>query len=365
MKLTGILLMLLVSISGFAQQVKSLAFKEEIFDFGTVSEQGGPVSHEFVFTNMSGRPVKILSVQASCGCTTPGWSKEPVAPSKTGFVQASFNPQGRPGHFDKTLTVTTDLESNQIVLRIKGQVEAPAKAQPVAAAVSTGNYDVAKGNLKFRSSIFNMDKVFIRDEFVVKEFPFVNDGAKAIVVTAKPVSPAYIKVEVIPSTIPAGEKGKIRIGYNGKMLNQYGYHSDHIEITTDDELEPVKSFSVGATVEDYFPQQSPEEIAKGPRLIVSNSIDFGRIKPNAETVREIQFTNAGKKELTIKAVQGNCNCLSAAASKNTLKPGETSSIRVSFNPQDRSGSAKKLLTIYSNDPQGPVQRVELNAYIEN
>jgi hypothetical protein len=73
-----------------AQQVRAITFREDIFDFGNVSEQGGPVTHEFVFTNNSGRPVKVLSVQASCGCTTPGWSKEVVAPGKTGFIQASL-----------------------------------------------------------------------------------------------------------------------------------------------------------------------------------------------------------------------------------------------------------------------------------
>src|SRR3954462_8253240 len=88
---------------GFSQQAKQLQFKEEIFDFGKVVEDKGPVTHEFVFTNNSSRPVKVLTVQASCGCTTPGWSKEAVEPGKTGFIQASYNPKGRPGFFNKSL----------------------------------------------------------------------------------------------------------------------------------------------------------------------------------------------------------------------------------------------------------------------
>src|SRR5690242_6831547 len=90
--------------TALAQQGKPIEFREEIFDFGTIAEEGGPVQHEFVFTNNSGRPVKILGVQASCGCTTPAWSQEPVAAGKTGFVQASYNPKGRPGYFNKTLS---------------------------------------------------------------------------------------------------------------------------------------------------------------------------------------------------------------------------------------------------------------------
>jgi hypothetical protein len=112
----------LIALNAFSQQSKPLQFREEAFDFGTVKEDGGPAVHEFVFTNNSGRHIKILTVQASCGCTTPDWSKEPIAPGKTGFIQASYNPKGRPGYFNKTLTVTTDLDASPIMLQIKGTV---------------------------------------------------------------------------------------------------------------------------------------------------------------------------------------------------------------------------------------------------
>jgi hypothetical protein len=363
-KWMGAFVMVLVTIFSFGQQVKSLSFKEEVFDFGTITEQGGPVTHEFTFTNNAARPVKILTVQPSCGCTTPSWTKEPIAPTKTGSITASFNPAGRPGHFDKTLTVTTDLEAGPVVLRIKGDVEVPGKQVNDKPTVSAG-YEVANGNWKLRNTILNMEKVFVKDEFTVREFPFFNGGSKPITVSGKAVSPAYIKVDVVPATLAPGAKGVIKVGYNGKMVNRYGFQSDDIEITTDDEVAPVKSFHIWATLEDYFPQLSPEELSMAPRLVVNQTLDFGRIKPNTETVREIQFSNTGKKELTIKSVQGNCNCLGVAATKFHLKPGETSSIRIAFNPEDRSGSHTKMVTIYSNDPQGPVQRITLSAYVDN
>ena len=59
-------------------------------------------------------------MQASCGCTTPDWSKEPIAPGKKGFVKASYNPAGRPGNFNKSVTVTSNQGTQ--VLYIKGQV---------------------------------------------------------------------------------------------------------------------------------------------------------------------------------------------------------------------------------------------------
>src|SRR5687767_9530205 len=159
--------------AAIAQQAKQLTFREETHDFGAIDEQKGPVTHEFVFTNNSPRPVKILKVRASCGCTTPGWSKDVVPPGKQGFIQASYDPKGRPGFFSKSLTVTTDLEANPVILQIKGQVTNDEK--PVAS-----DYPVAKGNLRLKTASFNMGRVFLKDEYVVREFPVFNSGKEAI-----------------------------------------------------------------------------------------------------------------------------------------------------------------------------------------
>ncbi len=350
--------LLIVSANLQAQQVRAITFREDVFDFGNVAEQGGPVTHEFVFTNNSGRPVKILSVQASCGCTTPGWSKEVVAPSKTGFVQASFNPQGRPGYFNKTLTVTTDYDTNPIVLQIRGEVESTGK-------VSETEYQVANGNWKLRTQVFNMGKVLIKDEPTLREFPFVNGGEKPVSFGGKIVAPAYIKVDVQPATVAPGQKGSVRISYDGELKNKYGFQSDNIEITTDDEANPVKTFSVYATLEDYFPPLSVDELSKAPRLSIGNTVDFGRVKSTGQSTREIQFTNVGKNDLSIKSLQGNCTCVAVGASKYSLKPGETGTLRLTFDPGERTGTLTKAVTIYSNDPQAPVQRVTLSAYVEN
>lgn len=342
-----------------AQQAKQLQFKEETYDFGSVAEENGPVTHDFIFTNNGSRPVKILTVQASCGCTTPDWTKEPVVPGKTGFIKASYNPKGRPGYFNKSLTVTTDLEPNPIILQIKGQVSNEAKPD-------ANDFAVTNGSLKFKQSAFNMGKVFLKDEYVVRDFQVFNASSKPVSFTGNFVSPKYIKVDVEPKILPAGEKGVVRISYNGKVKNQYGFQSDNVELHTDDEVSPVKSFSVYATLEDHFPMLTPEESAKAPQLhLNSYALDFGRLKPNTAVIREVQFTNTGKKELNVRALQGNCTCVTATASKTSIKPGDTSTIKITFNPQDRPGTQQKAVTVYSNDPKNPVQRITFTAFIEN
>ena len=79
-------------------------------------------------------------MQASCGCTTPTWSKEPIKPGAQGSVTAIYNSKGRPGNFNKAVTVTSNAKTAQKVLFIKGNVEAAAAAEsamPVKQDVAT------------------------------------------------------------------------------------------------------------------------------------------------------------------------------------------------------------------------------------
>jgi hypothetical protein len=64
----------------------------------------------------------INRVQASCGCTTPTWTKEPIEPGKSGSIVVTYNPLGRPGIFVKTITVYSNATDEQTVLIIKGDV---------------------------------------------------------------------------------------------------------------------------------------------------------------------------------------------------------------------------------------------------
>ena len=136
-----LILMVFLVIGGvdtFAQVAKPLQFREESFDFGEIAEKAGPVTHQFEFTNLSNRPVKIFNVKPSCGCTTPEWTKEPVAPGKTGIIKASYGTQGRPGHFEKTMTVFTNAGTKMV--SFKGNVEkAPESSVPQNSSVMRTN----------------------------------------------------------------------------------------------------------------------------------------------------------------------------------------------------------------------------------
>jgi hypothetical protein len=93
------------------------------YDFGTIKEDGGPKTAVFKIFNGSDEFINIVSVPKVCGCTEPNWTKEPIAPGKTGEITATYNPKGRPGGFSKVLTATINT-GEKFKLYFKGTVEA-------------------------------------------------------------------------------------------------------------------------------------------------------------------------------------------------------------------------------------------------
>jgi hypothetical protein len=340
-----------------AQQAEPLLFRDKVHDFGDITEQGGNAEFEFNFVNNSGRTIKIIGVQASCGCTTPGWSKDPIPQGSTGFVKASFDPRGRPGYFNKSLTVATDLEGGPVVLQIKGQVM--SKVGVIAAI----DYPVEKGSLRFRSNSFNLEKVFINTPPASRDFPVYNAGDKTIHFN-KVNGPAYIRIET-PKELGVHAKGVVRIIYNARLRGQFGFASDSIEIGTDDENQPTKSFSVYATIEEFFPTLTKDELSVAPVFSLQTAeLDFGRLHQGNTVDREIAIKNPGKKELIIRAIQENCSCVKAVIDPLRIKAGGFAKIKISLNTEGRTGIQQKAVTVYTNDPINPVQRVTITAYVD-
>lgn len=103
-----------------ASNLAVFGWESAIHDFGKI-KQGVPVTHEFTFTNTGKTPLVITNVQASCGCTTPAWSKDPIPPGGQGFIKATYNAASI-GSFNKTVTVMANVENGFKQLSIKGEV---------------------------------------------------------------------------------------------------------------------------------------------------------------------------------------------------------------------------------------------------
>ncbi len=108
----------------------SLILLETTFDFGKIP-QGKPVNHNFTFRNGGKSDLKLLNVQASCGCTTPEWEKEKsIAPNETSTIKVGYNAAAE-GPFSKTITITYNTDQTKIIT-IKGEVwKTPSSSAPV------------------------------------------------------------------------------------------------------------------------------------------------------------------------------------------------------------------------------------------
>ncbi len=104
-----------------AQEKAEIEFDKTTHDFGKVSKENATVSCSFTFTNVGNLPLVIHQATASCGCTVPEYTQEPVLPGETGTIKITFNGSHQyPGHFKKTITLHTNTESGISRLYIEG-----------------------------------------------------------------------------------------------------------------------------------------------------------------------------------------------------------------------------------------------------
>lgn len=360
--------MVLSSTVALAQKGK-INFGSTLHDFGTFKEEKGPQKHRFEFTNTGKEAVRIDKVQAGCGCTTPDWTKEPIAPGAKGYVEAEYNPSGRPGKFDKYLTVFGKVgkradgteQDTTISLTIKGSV---IEREKTAADL----YPDKMGPFRLLSRSLYLDKVTPGSKQVVsKTFKIYNDSEvphtlEQIDTKALP----HLAIKIDPTTIKPKETATIKVDFNPANKLDYGFSNDIIKLRTANNTADPLDLYVAATMEDTPVKLSKADSAKAPNLsFKAKEHDFGTINDRSEVSHSFVFTNTGKSPLVIKKTKANCGCTASEPAKKTLQPGESSSIKVTFNSTGKhEGANQQMVTIYSNDPDEPTQYISIKANVD-
>lgn len=115
--------LMLTALSASAQGKPVITFNTTSHDFGTIKSSGGRVTCEYTFTNTGESPLLIVGVtNGGCGCTKPSYPKEPIAPGATGVITITFNPSGRRGEFNRTVTVTSNASKKKTKLKFSGVI---------------------------------------------------------------------------------------------------------------------------------------------------------------------------------------------------------------------------------------------------
>jgi hypothetical protein len=358
--------MLLLSASAFllAQNGTSasrIGFEKTSHDFGNIKEAEGPVTYEFKFTNNTQAPITISNVQASCGCTTPSWTRSAVEPGMSGYVKARFDPTNRPNGFTKSLSVSYSAGSSVAVevLTIKGYVVPKTKTVSEL-------FPAKKGNLRIGAEYLNFYNISTKEP-VTKEFKIYNEGNKklSLQIADKEKTPAHLKVKIIPSTLAPKDTGVIRIVYDAKARKDYGYVYDLLNLSSDDSLEATKTFYVVASISEYFPPLSKADSLKMPKISFDRSVhNFGTIQQGDVVTTNFVLTNTGKTELKIHKTKASCGCTVSVPEKNQLAPGEKTNLKVTFDSAGKAGHDTKSVTIFSNDPTYPEATILIKSEIQ-
>ena len=343
----------------YAQQAE-MTFEKDEHDFGLVREDGGAIAHEFMFVNTGKDSLRISQVKASCGCTTPSWTKEAIAPGDTGRVTAQYSPLNRPGSFRKSVTVTANTEPSTRVLYITGSVS-PKPKTPVE------DFPTAMGeNLRVKYRSLNVGKV-LTNEPVTKAFEMYNDGPESIIFADTNFTPGHITVDIEPRELLPGQKGLIKINYDATHAveaNRLGFSTDQVRLLTN-EADSIKDFTVMATVEEYFEPLDERELRKAPKIVFAKKKhDFGTVRQGEKVTAEFTFSNVGKGKLNIRATKANCGCTVSKPDEDVLKSGKSGTIAVTFDSQGRRGKQQKTITVFSNDPLNPTQQLTITAEVD-
>ncbi|MEE1885229.1 DUF1573 domain-containing protein [Pedobacter flavus] len=99
-----------------------ILFENEMHNFGSVAE-GTKVTHTFNFKNTGKSPLIIEDASASCGCTVPEYSNNPIQPGQSGVIKVVFDTQGRAGLNDKVITVLSNATEESVKLHLVGEVK--------------------------------------------------------------------------------------------------------------------------------------------------------------------------------------------------------------------------------------------------
>lgn len=312
-------------------------------DFGIFKEEAGRQTFNFIVTNTGDSALLIANVVPSCGCTTPEWTKSPIPPKGQGKITAIYDPAGRPGVFNKTLTVHSNAKPGVVVLVIKGEVKPKEKTVEDLFSFPVGKVRFESNHLAFTSVKKNEKKIRVMQ--------VINTSNKPVKIEFDGV-PQHLELKANPQTLKSGQKGVIEGTYDATKNPQWGDVSNMVNIKLNDTIQKNVYFYVSAKLVEDFTTLTKAEMENAPVFnVAQTTVDIGKMEQAATRDVEFKFTNQGKRDLIIRNIRPSCGCTAIQQGNTTVKPGESSSIKATFNSGSNTGKVTKAIYVYSNDPK--------------
>ncbi|MBR3409096.1 MAG: DUF1573 domain-containing protein [Paludibacteraceae bacterium] len=349
-RIISMLSMALVAVAMMAQQPK-ITFEKTEHDFGKINEADGRVTTIFNFRNEGMAPLVLSNVRASCGCTTPNWTKEPINPGETGQITVTYNPNGRPGRFQKTITVTSNAEEPSMKLYIKGEV-IPKPAQP-----APQSYPIKMGALSLKTNNVNFGTIK-KGQAVTKEIEYANKTDKDVTVAL--ILPGKgMDGQVTLEVVKPNETGKLVFVFNSNLQKLYGPIEQQAYVVVDGKKLTTADYRITlkAEVVEDFSKMTIAEKQSAPILDIPGTIDFGVVAAGKKNLsKSIAFKNNNANALLIRRIYNANPAILNCAATGTVKANKQGVLTVKLTTiQDgkpmAAGQYSRQITLYTNDPQ--------------
>lgn len=336
----------LLALSAVAVNAQKMEAVNKIIDCGQVAYQT-PATVEFDVKNKGNRPLRIVDVRTSCGCTGVEFPKEEIPADGTFAVKVTYDAQTM-GHFDKLVDVYAEGVKRPLVLRIRGHV--------VREIVDFGgNYDFLLGNIKADCNDVEFDDVN-RGERPQKKIHVRNtteEGIQPVVMHL----PDYLTADVSPSRIAPGHDGIVTLTLDSKKLKDMGLTQTSVFLGAfpGDRVTHSKEISVSAVLLPKFDNLTAKQLANAPRLSLSTTtLDLGDFNGKKKLKGEVTIKNDGKSVLKIKSLQMFTVGLQVSLNKQQLQPGETARLKISADQRQlKMARSKPRVLMITNDPNMP------------
>lgn len=343
-------------VTGSAQNtVSSLLFDDYEWDFGTLREEDGKVSHVFEFTNTGSAPVVVERIKVDCGCTAVDYGREPVRPGEKGFVEIVFNPDRFSGKFSKGVTVYSGGGRNRNLLKVKGSVigrpRSVEEEYPFAllGGLRTEAMHAALGYVENGSA-------------KSAAIGIVNVSDAAVTISSRTESGSGRFKVAVPEVLEAGERALITLSYDlASGAPIYGVLGDRLYLSVNGR-ETELPLTLNAVAVDNF---SDSDLSDSPRCEVAPVYhNFGDTVPGSELEYRVTISNKGRSDLVVRSVSSRRNTSCDLKEGMRIAPGGQTEVKLLMRVgREAYGTQTGGVSFVVNDPARPLREVRLGAEV--
>ena len=362
-KILSVMTLALCATMMMAQQ-PVITFEKTEHDFGKINEADGRVTTVFEFKNEGMEPLILSNVRASCGCTTPKWTREPIEPGQTGQITVTYNPNGRPGRFQKTITITSNATEATTKVFIKGEV-IPKPAKPV------NQYTVQMGELSLKAKSVNFGTVK-KGQKINHEIEYANHTDHDITVDlAVRAEDNFLVYQVTLPTVKPNETGKLAFVFDSEVCKLYGPVDFKAFVVVNGKNIQTDEYALNfkAEMEEDFSQLSITDRQQAPILVLEDVVDLGLVAPGKKVKKAIMLQNNGVNPLIVRRAYSANDFLTAVAPKSGIKSGKKAEIKLDLTavmdgkPMEAGAYTREVLVI-TNDPNQPKKIVKVTWHVQ-